>query len=130
MQLFQVTILITMLTVGVEDGEETEAEADEDIKVPKDSIWENHFEDSEKMTTVTVIEDFDEVGLETPIDIPAPPNPTAEPSKPQSAQQKPKSHPEKKKKFRYGTKAERHTDRKKAKLKKDKHGEKFGRKRK
>jgi hypothetical protein len=132
MQRFQVIILITLLTVGVDDGEETEAEADEDIKVPKDSIWENHFEDSEKMTTVTVIEDFDQVGLETPIDIP-PPNPTpstTEPHKPQSTDQKPKSHPEKKKKFRYGTKAERHTDRKKAKLKKDKHGEKFGRKRK
>lgn len=122
-----------MLIVGVDEGGETEGEGEEDIKVPKDSIWENHFEDSEKLTTVTVIEDFDQIGLETPLDIPPPQETlptTTEPRKTPSSTSKPKPHPEKKKKFRYGTKAERHTDRKKAKLKKEKHGEKFSRKRK
>ena len=86
---------------------------------PKDSIWTNHFDDEEKTTTVTIIEDFDQKGLET-ANIPASiPEPSAETmcSTVSNVQQAP---PERKKKkaFRYGTKAERQSDRRKAKLKK------------
>ena len=100
---------------GSEEGEQTELEEAE-VKVPKDPIWENHFEDAEKMTTVTVIEDFDQVGLEN-VDAPPKPTPTSAPTTTQPS--KTKTHPESKKKkaFRYGTKAERQSDRKKAKLK-------------
>jgi hypothetical protein len=65
----------TTLTTGSDVGEQTENEAT-DITVPKDSIWENHFEDNEKLTTVTIIEDFDQVGLETIDPKPQPPPPT------------------------------------------------------
>lgn len=101
---------------GSDDGEQTELEEAE-IQVPKDPIWENHFEDAEKMTTVTVIEDFDQVGLET---VDAPPKPiSAPPTTTPLPSSKTKPHPESKKKkaFRYGTKAERQSTRKKAKLK-------------
>ena len=102
---------------GSEEGEQTELEEAE-VKVPKDPIWENHFEDAEKMTTVTVIEDFDQVGLEN-VDTPPKPSPTSPPTTTQSVPSKNKTYPESKKKkpFRYGTKAERQSDRKKAKLK-------------
>jgi hypothetical protein len=101
---------------GSEEGEQTEIEEAE-VKVPKDPIWENHFEDAEKMTTVTVIEDFDQVGLEN-VDAPAKPTQPPVPATTQPSS-KTKTHPESKKKkaFRYGTKAERQSDRKKAKLK-------------
>jgi len=97
------------------DTEET------DIQVSKDPIWENHFEDAEKMTTVTIIEDFDQVGLESD---PNPSIPAANPQPPPL--KKPKIHPESKKKkaFRYGTKAERQSDRKNAKLKKNRYNRK------
>ena len=64
-----------VLTTGTDEGEQTDIEPAE-IAVPKDTIWENHFEDAEKMTTVTVIEDFDQVGLETVDPKPQPPPPT------------------------------------------------------
>jgi len=92
-----------------------------EIKVPKDPIWENHFEDAEKMTTVTAIEDFTQTGLENTDPTPQPnPLTTTTPSLPPT---KSKLHPETKKKkaFRYGTKAERKSDRKKAKLKTKRH---------
>lgn len=106
-----------LLRIG-DEGEQTEAEEVE-IQVPKDPIWENHFEDAEKMTTVTVIEDFDQIGLENADAIPKPSTITSQPTPPSK---KPKLHPESKKKkaFRYGTKAERQSDRKKAKLKHNK----------
>ncbi len=109
------------LRVGSDDDDQTDAEEAE-IQVPKDPIWENHFEDAEKMTTVTVIEDFDQVGLES---APKPSISDAK-SQPQQPLKKPKIHPESKKKkaFRYGTKAERQSDRKKAKLKKNRHNRK------
>jgi len=98
---------------GGNEGEQTELEEME-IQVPKDPIWENHFEDAEKMTTVTVIEDFHQVGLET-VDAPPKPSPANTVQAPPS---KTKRHPESKKKaFRYGTKAERQSTRKKTKLK-------------
>ena len=126
MQTLKVFRSSLLLRIGSDAGEQIEAEV-VDISVPKDSIWENHFEDNEKMTTVTVIEDFDQIGLEKAEDIPKPQNtgpvPTENP-KFQSSEQK-KSHPDKKKKaFRYGTKAERQSDRKKTKLKKQKSGPK------
>jgi hypothetical protein len=70
------------------------------------------------LTTVTVVEDFDQMGLENADMIPKP-----EPLKPivQPADQKRNaSHDDKKKKkksFRYGTKAERQSDLLKTKLK-------------
>jgi hypothetical protein len=67
----------TVLTTGSDVGEQTENEAT-DIVVPKDSIWENHFEDNEKLTTVTIIEDFDQVGLETIDPKPQQPSPPIE----------------------------------------------------
>jgi hypothetical protein len=102
-----------------------------EVKVPKDTIWENHFDDGEKLTTVTVIEDFDTNPLET-LDLPTKPPVTAKIPKPEDkkvlslplsrltqSQPKKETHPStKKKKFRYGTKAERQSDRKKLKLKK------------
>jgi hypothetical protein len=94
----------------------------EDAPPAKDSIWENHFDDGEKLTTVTVIEDFDQVGLETvnpPTHIPD----AVEPSPAPKSKKIPPEH-KKKKSFRYGTKAERQSDRRKAKLKKQKHGRK------
>jgi hypothetical protein len=112
-------VFSTLLTTGSDDGEQTETES-VDVKVPKDSIWENHFEDSEKMTTVTVIEDFDQIGLETDATKSTPTEDKKVYSKTSSTQ--PKSHPDKKKKaFRYGTKAERQSDRNKAKAKKQTH---------
>src|SRR5271169_2268114 len=95
-----------------DEDEQTELEEAE-VKVPKDPIWENHFEDAEKMTTVTVIEDFDQVGLEN-VDTPPKPSPTSPPTTTQSVPSKNKTYPESKKKkpFRYGTKAERQSDRK------------------
>lgn len=112
----------TSLTTGSDDGEQTETET-ADIRVPKTSVWENHFEDSEKMTTVTVIEDFDPIGLETVTAKPPPPTPTEDQKVyPKTSSAQPKSHPDKKKKaFRYGTKAERQSDRNKAKAKKQTH---------
>jgi hypothetical protein len=70
-----------------------------------------------------VIEDFDQVGLETADKIPKlAATKTSNPySSPPPPSKKAKTHPEKKKKaFRYGTKAERQSDRKKAKLKRNK----------
>jgi len=110
------------LRIGSEDGDQTDLEETE-IQVPKDPIWENHFEDAEKMTTVTVIEDFDQAGLEN---APKPSiSDTQQPSQ-SPLSKKTKTHPESKKKkaFRYGTKAERQSDRKKAKLKNNRHNRK------
>ena len=84
----------------------------------RDSIWQSHFEDAEKMTTVTVVEDFDQMGLENADMIPKP-----QPWKPiapaaEKAHNKPHDTKKKKKKsFRYGTKAERQNNVLKAKLK-------------
>jgi len=88
-----------------------------EIQVLKDPIWENHFEDADKMTTVTVIEDFHQVGLGT-VDTPLKPSPANTIQAPLS---KTKRHAEseKKKAFCYGTKAKRQSTRKKAKLKSD-----------
>lgn len=108
--------------LGSDDDEKTYIEETE-VNVSKDSIWENHFEDAEKLTTVTVIEDFEQPGLETAKELPKPEKsiPPAT-SGTTSASRKEKSHPEKKKKkFRYGTKNERQADQKKATLKKQKH---------
>jgi hypothetical protein len=110
-----------MLIIG-SDEEEENISGNEDIQIPKDLIWENHFEDNEKLTTVTVIEDFQQDGLENAEGL----------SKPQISQDKQEpsvttqvkkteastSEKKKKKAFRYGTKAERQADRRKAKLKK------------
>jgi hypothetical protein len=85
------------------------------------------------LTTVTVIEDFHQPGLETAEEVPKPTTTTIPPTTDGSvikenstpSWKKEKSHPEtKKKKFRYGTKNERQNDRKKAKLKKQKHSSK------
>lgn len=110
------------LRIGSEDGDQTDLEEAE-VLVPKDPIWENHFEDAEKMTTVTVIEDFDQAGLEN---APKPSWSDAQPAPESPPSKKPKLHPESKKKkaFRYGTKAERQSDRKKAKLKRNRHNRK------
>ena len=107
-----------MLIIGSDEGEQTEVDEAE-VKLPKDPIWENHFEDAEKMTTVTVIEDFNQIDLENTD--PTPPRPTTTTTAP-APKSKP-SHPEQKKKkaFRYGTKAERQSDRKKLKEKKKHH---------
>jgi hypothetical protein len=103
------------------DGEDSGNEGIEK-GVPNESIWQNHFEDAEKMTTVTVIEDFEQIGLEnfdgsgTNEEKPAISSTTPSmASEPQISKKKPES---KKKAFRYGTKAERKSDRQKAKLKK------------
>jgi hypothetical protein len=77
-------------------------------------MWENHFEDSQKMTTVTVIEDFTQIGLENAEAIPQPTE--SQQHQVQSSSTSPKES-KKKKAFRYGTKAERQSDRKKARLK-------------
>jgi hypothetical protein len=110
------------LRIESEDDDETDLEKAE-IQVPKDPIWENHFEDAEKMTTVTVIEDFDQVGLEN-----APKSSISDaqpaPQSPPSKKAKTRAESKKKKAFRYGTKAERQSDRKKAKLKKNRHNRK------
>lgn len=99
-----------------------------EVNIPKDSIWENHFEDAEKLTTVTVIEDFEQPGLGTAEEGPKPEEKSVPPTTSGTnggVPRKEKSHPEtKKKKFRYGTKNERQADRKKAKLKKQKHSAK------
>jgi hypothetical protein len=110
------------LRIGSEDGDQTDLEEAE-IQVPKDPIWENHFEDAEKMTTVTIIEDLDQGGLENG---PKPSISYAEPAPQSPPSKKTKTHLESKKKkaFRYGTKAERQSDRKKAKLKQNRHNRK------
>jgi hypothetical protein len=70
------------------------------------------------MTTVTVIENFDQIGLEN---APKPSISDAQPAPESPPLKKPKSRPESKKKraFRYGTKAERQSDRKKSILKRN-----------
>ena len=107
------------------NGEETSESEEVEEEVMKESIWQNHFEDAEKMTTVTVIEDFEQTGLENfaaleSNDEKVTTSPTKPPeSKVPTVPTVPKKNPESKKKaFRYGTKAERKSDRKKAKLKK------------
>jgi hypothetical protein len=95
----------------------------QDDKMPRDSIWQSHFEDAEKMTTVTVVEDFDQMGLENAELIPKPqPMKTLVPApdKKHTKHTTPAHNSQKKKKkksFRYGSKAERQTNILKAKLK-------------
>ena len=110
---------------AVSDEEEWEGITAADIEVAKDSIWQDHFEDNEKTTTVTVIEDFDQNDLTFP-------DGNIKPSTPEIVNglgteaipqktDKPPQGKKKKKAFRYGTKAERQADRRKAKLKKHNH---------
>jgi len=97
---------------------------EDNIIIPTDSIWENHFEDNEKLTTVTIIEDFDQGGLENAEGISKPiPEETKEVTVPAHSTKSEALTRERKKKkaFRYGTKAERQADRRKAKLKKHDH---------
>ena len=109
-----------------DDDEDEESGSEDDVKVRKDSIWENHFEDSEKLTTVTVIEDFDQEGLENVEGIAKRQKLDDEETEKTETKESKKpdvQKPEKKKKkaFRYGTKAERRADRDKAKLKRQAH---------
>lgn len=105
-----------VLSTDNDDEEQPEIE-DKEAQVPKDSIWENHFEDTEKMTTVTIIEDFDQRGLENAETIPKPKSSKPEVPPPSSSKTSTRLDPKKKKAFRYGTKAERQSDRRKAQLK-------------
>jgi len=105
------------------DDEEDDTIENDDIKIPKDTIWENYFEDTEKLTTVTVIEDFEQGGLEAaqlPINSGAQDQERTSTTQPTKSE-KPVNDKKKKKAFRYGTKAERQAERRKAKLKKHGH---------
>lgn len=109
------------LNLTAESDDEGEVLGDTEAKVAKDTIWQSHFEDVEKTTTVTVIEEFDHDGLENSEIIRQTPSSTAVPSEQVPVKPSKPSEPRKKKAFRYGTKAERLTEKRKSKLKKHAH---------
>ena len=100
-----------------DEDEESENEIDgQCIEVPKRSVWENHFEDTEKSTTVTIVEGLNQ-GDEEDLRLKA--FPATKPMSSASTDSKtPKSKlNDKKKRFRYLTKHEQKANSKKARLK-------------
>ena len=103
------------LTEENEDGDSTNGLEGLGIEVPKQSVWENHFEDTEKTTTVTIVQGLDQNEEAHVNSFRRKDQATTVSRDSKMLQSKPKNN--QKKPFRYLTKHEQKANSKKARLK-------------